>query len=230
MWLLNFKPKPLDQQGYWDIFLKEQLKTPNLLKLKQSLADRPNILPSPDLIFQAYELTPYEQVRVVILGLEPYHKAIWAQGLAYSSAHIGTQPDILVNIKKELARSLNENEYVDTMYGHLNNWAEQGVFLLNLSLTVEEGKPHSHRNKGWQTLTDKTLEALDNHPNTLIFLLWGRELALKQNLIKNQKHLIIKAGHPSPSYVGEKFIGNDCFLKVNYLLKAMGQKEINWTM
>lgn len=222
-------PQDQDEWGYWDFFLQDVLNSPEMLKLKSWLEQRvskADICPEPGEIFRAYKETPYEEVKVVILDQEPYSSRKYSDGLAFSSKHYYKIPRSLLNIKKELHRSL---ELEPTQSGDLSNWAKQGVFLLNLVLTVEEGKPGSHKNKGWEHLTDLTLQALNNHPETLVFLLFGNVAQEKRKML-DPRHIFIQCGHPSPAERGKPFIGSDCFLKVNYILRTLNKTEIDWSI
>ena len=178
-------------------------------------------------IFNALKLTPYETVKVVILGQDPYHSQNQAHGLAFS-VHPGLPaPPSLQNIFKELHVDLDISI---PSHGFLGKWAKQGVLLLNAVLTVEAGKPQSHAKIGWNCFTNKVLESLNSHPKGIVFLLWGSCAQKKSRLIRNPCHRILKAPHPSPLSADLGFFGCQHFSKANQLLSEMKQSEIDWSL
>ena len=181
--------------------------------------------------FRALEITSIEETKVVIVGQDPYHGRGQAQGLAFHVSADCKIPPSLKNIHKELARDLN---IVPPHSGELFGWAQQGVLLLNAVLTVEEGKPASHAKKGWETLTDRLLEAVARDHSPKIFMLWGNYAQSKDKLIESlgTNHLILKANHPSPLSAMRPpipFIGCGHFSKANEWLRSHGQKMIDWS-
>lgn len=183
------------------------------------------IFPPKDEIFNVYNLLDFDYVKVVILGQDPYHGKGQGHGLAFSVKDGVRVPPSLRNIYKELQREYNYNI---PSTGNLLPWVKEGVFLLNTVLTVEEGKAHSHKNKGWEELTDKTIELLSRKREKLVFILWGNAAIKKEKLIDENKHLILKGVHPSPLSANRGFFGNNHFILCNEYLKKNGLKEINW--
>ena len=173
-------------------------------------------------IFSAFNLTPYEKVKVLILGQDPYHGPNQAHGLAFSVKDPCKPPPSLKNIFKELK--------LDSSSGDLTNWAEQGVFLLNTVLTVQAGKAHSHKNKGWEKFTDTVIKLLSNQKEKVIFVLWGGPAQKKKTFIDQQKHLILESAHPSPLSAYRGFLGCRHFETINEELAQNGQEPIDWTL
>lgn len=178
-------------------------------------------------IFNSLKLTPYEAVKVVILGQDPYHGPNQAHGLAFSVRPGVPAPPSLQNIFKELHADLG---IPIPSNGCLEKWAQQGVLLLNAALTVEAGKPQSHANIGWHRFTDTIIEKLNNHPKGIVFLLWGSYAQQKAQLITNLRHRILKAPHPSPLSANRGFFGCRHFSKANKLLQEMGRNKIDWSL
>lgn len=176
--------------------------------------------------YSAYELTPLDQVKVVILGQDPYHGPNQANGLAFS-VHQGIAiPPSLRNIYKELADDIEG--FTIPAHGSLEEWAKQGVFLLNTSLSVEAAKAGSHAKIGWQHLTDATIQAINEHCEHVVFILWGSHAQKKIPLIDESKHCIITSAHPSPLSAYRGFFGSKPFSKTNQYLLAHGKAEIDW--
>ena len=182
------------------------------------------IYPPGSLIFNAYELTPFDKVKVVILGQDPYHNPNEAMGLSFSVPKNVRVPPSLQNIYKEL---VDDTGVPMPTHGNLTSWAEQGVFLLNAMLTVEKNKAASHQQIGWQFFTDATIKALSDKRENLVFMLWGNFAKRKMELIDNKKHLILEAAHPSP-LARNAFAGCKHFSKANVYLKQEGIKPIEW--
>lgn len=176
-------------------------------------------------IFNALKLTPFADVRVVIIGQDPYHGAGQAHGLAFSVQPGVQPPPSLKNIFLELKNDLGCKP---PYQGNLENWAKQGVLLLNTTLTVEAGKPQSHAHIGWQQFTDKVISCLNDHPEGIVFLLWGAPAQQKARLVNTQKHRILMTSHPSPLSCHRGFLGCKHFSQTNELLKQMHRGEINW--
>lgn len=183
------------------------------------------IFPEKDDIFKAMELTNYEDIKVVILGQDPYHGEGEAHGLSFSVKPNIKVPPSLKNIYKELNSDLGT--YIPNN-GYLIKWANQGVLLLNSVLTVEKDKPGSHRNKGWETFTDIVIEKLNERDEPIVFVLWGNYAKDKEKYITNTKHLILKSPHPSPFSARTGFFGCKHFSKINEFLKENEQKQIDF--
>jgi len=183
------------------------------------------IYPPGKLIFNAFDCTPFDEVKVVIIGQDPYHNPGQAHGLCFSVAEKVAPPPSLVNIFKELHDDL---EIPIPKTGNLEKWARQGVLLLNASLTVEENKPMSHSQIGWHIFTDEVIRHISAHKNHVVFMLWGKFAQNKESLIDATKHKILKAAHPSPLSAYAGFMGCRHFSKANYWLRDMGEKTIDW--
>lgn len=214
----------------WKAALHEEFDKPYMRQLSEFLraekAAGKVIFPPGPLIFNALNSTPLQQVRVVIIGQDPYHGPDQAHGLCFSVQPGVKTPPSLVNIYKELKRDLN----IDMAeHGYLQRWAEQGVLLLNTSLTVEQGIAGSHAKAGWQTFTDKVIEVVSQQPR-LVFLLWGAHAQSKEKLIDSSKHLILKSVHPSPLSAHRGFIGNGHFSRCNKFLVQHGLAPIDWRL
>lgn len=179
-------------------------------------------------IFNAFKLTEFDQIKVVILGQDPYHRPGQAHGLSFSVPFGVRPPPSLLNMYKELA-----NEYADFQipsHGNLTQWAEQGVLLLNSVLTVEEGQPNSHANFGWEKFTDKVIAVLNEHREHLVFLLWGSHAQKKGQFIDRAKHCVLTAVHPSPLSAHRGFFGCGHFAKANDYLQAHQMTPIRWQL
>ena len=183
------------------------------------------IYPKGDKIFNAFNLTPFGKVKVVILGQDPYHGESQANGLSFSVSPSVKIPPSLRNIFKELYQDLKIRTGTS---GCLEHWAKQGVFLLNTCLTVEKGKPASHRNKGWERFTDATLNALNQNKKNLVYILWGSHAKEKASLINHEQNLILISPHPSPYSASYGFFGSKPFSKTNSYLQAHDQIIIHW--
>lgn len=186
------------------------------------------IYPPQNEVFSAFSLTEFDQVKVVILGQDPYHRPNQAHGLSFSVKPPVAPPPSLLNIYKELATDIEG--FVIPKHGYLVDWAKQGVLLLNTVLTVEEGKANSHANWGWETFTDKVIAKLNAHRETIVFLLWGSHAQKKGAFIDRNKHCVLTAPHPSPLAAHRGFFGCRHFSKANEYLKAHGMAEINWQL
>lgn len=183
------------------------------------------VYPPPPLIFNALDSCPVDQVKVVILGQDPYHGKGQAHGLSFSVQKGVRQPPSLHNIMKELKEDLG----IDSpAHGDLSEWAKQGVLLLNATLTVEGGKPGSHQGKGWERFTDAVIKTLAEKREHLVFILWGKYAQQKEALIDTSKHLVIKSAHPSPYSASVGFFGSKPFSKANAYLKEHGIEVIRW--
>jgi uracil-DNA glycosylase len=194
--------------------------------LREAKAAGKVIYPPGNLIFNAFDTTPFEAVKVVILGQDPYHGAGQAMGLSFSVPDGVKLPPSLRNVYKELATDVG---VVPSQSGNLTAWAAQGVFLLNASLTVEAGQANSHQKIGWHSFTDAVIQQLSARREGLVFMLWGGFAKAKKSLIDPEKHLILESAHPSP-LAGNAFLGNHHFSQANAYLVANGQSPINWTI
>ena len=193
--------------------------------LKQEKKNNKIIYPPGKFIFQAFALTPPQQVKVVLLGQDPYHGFGQAHGLCFSVERGIKPPPSLQNIYKELAEDIQKP--IPT-HGNLEHWAKQGVFMLNCSLTVEANKPMSHSKIGWEQFTDAVIKTISLQMDGVIFILWGRFAQQKETLIDSSKHYLLKAAHPSPFSSYNGFFGCKHFSKVNEILRAQHKKEIDW--
>ncbi|MDO9616848.1 MAG: uracil-DNA glycosylase [Pseudomonas sp.] len=215
----------------WKAALYEEFEKPYMRELGDFLrsekAAGKQIYPPGALIFNALNSTPLAQVKVVVIGQDPYHGEGQAHGLCFSVQPGVKTPPSLVNIYKELKRDLN----IDIPdHGNLQHWAEQGVLLLNTSLTVEHGIAGSHAKIGWQTFTDKVIEVVSQQQERLVFLLWGAHAQSKEKLIDTSKHLVLKSVHPSPLSAHRGFIGNGHFSRTNKFLQQHGLSPIDWRL
>ncbi len=184
------------------------------------------VYPPEEDIFNAFALTSFSDVKVVILGQDPYHGAEQAHGLCFSVRPSVKTPPSLVNIYKELAQDIPHFQIPH--HGYLSSWAKQGVLLLNTVLTVEQGKAHSHAKFGWETFTDQIIKVINEHCSGVIFLLWGAHAQKKGKAIDRERHHILAAPHPSPLSAHRGFFGCGHFSQVNQLLKQSGRAEIDW--
>ena len=178
-------------------------------------------------IFNAFNLTPFEQVKVVILGQDPYHGPNQAHGLCFSVLRGVKTPPSLVNIYKEIQRDLG---IAPASHGNLSHWAEQGVLLLNAVLTVEAGQAASHQKQGWETFTDQAIEHLNRDRDGLVFLLWGSHAQKKGRLIDRERHCVLTAPHPSPLSAHRGFLGCGHFSRANQYLLQQGKTAIDWSV
>ena len=218
-------------EASWKAALAEQFEQPyfnNLVSfLKTEKTAGKTIYPPGSLIFNAYNTTPIEAVKVVILGQDPYHNPGQAMGLSFSVPKGVRVPPSLRNMYKELNQSLGLSI---PSHGDLTNWAEQGVFLLNAMLTVEKNQPSSHKNSGWQNFTDAVIRTLSRERENLVFMLWGAFAQKKSVLIDGDRHLILQSPHPSPFSANRGFFGNKHFSKANKYLNQHGLGEIDWSL
>ena len=212
----------------WDDVLSGEFSKDYYINLRKFLIDEyenKKVYPDMNNIFNALKLTSFEDVKVVILGQDPYHGENQAHGLAFSVNKGIKIPPSLLNIYKELQNDLGC--YIPNN-GYLVSWAEQGVLLLNTVLTVREGEPNSHKNKGWEIFTDKVISKLNEREDPIIFILWGNNAKEKLKLITNKNHFILTAPHPSPLSASRGFFGCKHFSKVNEILRSLNKKEIDW--
>ena len=213
----------------WDSLLAEEFQKKYYLELREFLKNEylhsgVRIFPEMNDLFSALRLTPYENVRAVILGQDPYHGYGQAHGLCFSVRKGVTPPPSLKNIYKELKTDLG----IDAPeHGCLEEWAKSGVLLLNSVLTVREGQAGSHRNKGWEILTDRIISLLNESEKPISFILWGAYARSKASLITNSRHLILEAAHPSPLSAYNGFFGSRPFSKTNAFL---GSRAVDWRL
>ncbi|MCB9025858.1 MAG: uracil-DNA glycosylase [Bdellovibrionaceae bacterium] len=193
--------------------------------LKQEYQNKKTIFPRGVEFFSALNSTPLDQVKVVIIGQDPYHGPNQAHGLCFSVKPGVKIPPSLVNIYQELK---NDIGFKPPTHGYLQEWAEQGVLLLNATLSVEEGRAGSHQNKGWEQFTDKVIHVLSETQKNLVFMLWGSYAQKKGSAIDTTKHLVLKAPHPSPLSAYRGFLGCKHFSKTNVYLKKVGKTPIHW--
>ncbi|MDB2636556.1 uracil-DNA glycosylase [Alphaproteobacteria bacterium] len=214
----------------WLAYLKNEFQKDYMVTLKYKLQELKKnkiiFYPRGEQIFNAFNLTPFDKVKVVILGQDPYHGPNQAHGLCFSVPNSVKPPPSLVNIFKELQSDIGKK--INPGNGNLEYWAEQGVFLLNTTLTVEQSKPLSHQNYGWGEFTDKVISIINNHLENIVFILWGAFAQSKKNLIDSNKHLILTAPHPSPLSAHRGFFGSKPFSQTNTFLQSKQIDKINW--
>ena len=214
----------------WDIALKDEFEKDYFLKIMdfvESEYETKTVYPPHDEIFNAFRLTELGNVKVVILGQDPYHEEGQAHGLAFSTPDGRPIPRSLKNIFKEINA---EYDYPIPQSGCLESWAQQGVFLLNTVLTVEKGNANSHSKCGWQTFTDNVIGILNSQKQPIVFLLWGKQAEKKKELITNPNHLVLITSHPSPFSARRGFLGCNHFILANEYLRKNDLEEINWRL
>lgn len=214
----------------WKSVLNDEFQAEYFKELKAFLIEEKQkyqIYPPGNQIFTAFNLTPYNKVKVVIIGQDPYHGLNQAHGLCFSVAKGIKKPPSLVNIFKEIKQDLGipipEN-------GNLDRWASQGVLLLNATLTVRAHQAGSHQNKGWEKFTDTVIKKLSDSNESIVFMLWGNFAIAKKELIDGSKHHLLSSAHPSPFSAHRGFLGNKHFSKTNCILKKLGKDEIDWSI
>lgn len=212
------------QEKLGDVFESPQMKELRAF-LTSELQKGKVIFPHGKEIFSAFNQTPFNEVKVVILGQDPYHGDHQAHGMAFSVKPGIAIPPSLRNIYKELHNDLNIQP---PKHGHLLDWAKQGVFLLNTCLTVEKGKAGSHHKKGWEFFTNHVIDVLSKEKENLVFILWGSPAQKKAHKVDTSKHLVLKSPHPSPLSAHRGFFGSGHFSKANDYLKKTKQKPIDW--
>ena len=212
----------------WDSILNEEYNKEyfkNLIDFIKQEYKNKTIYPKQNEVFNAFKYTDFDNVKVVILGQDPYHGPNQAEGLSFSVSNEVLKPPSLKNIFKELESDLGIPFPEDNS---LKPWAKQGVLLLNAVLTVEEHKPTSHKNKGWEIFTDNVIKTLNKREKPVVFILWGAYARAKKEYITNPKHYIIESAHPSPFSARNGFFGSKPFSKTNEFLKKNNIKEIDW--
>lgn len=218
-------------ENSWDELLKDEFKKPYYLKLRQFLINEYRsqvIYPNMYDIFNAMKLTSYEDVKVVIIGQDPYHGENQAHGLSFSVKKGIAPPPSLVNIFKEIKSDVGVDN--SGKHGELTKWAEEGVLLLNSCLTVRAGKANSHRGMGWENFTDDVIRLLNQREKPMVFMLWGANAKAKAQLITNPAHLVLTAAHPSPLSAYNGFFGCKHFSKANDFLVKNGMTPVNWSI
>ena len=221
---------PFQLPSSWIQYLEEELNQSYMKDLKKKLIECQNknitVYPEKSKIFNAFHLTPFQKIKVVILGQDPYHGPGQAHGLSFSVPHNIKTPPSLMNIFKELGSDLKVE--INKTNGNLEHWAKQGVFLLNTTLTVEKSKPMSHKNFGWNIFTDKVIEIINHYRENIVFILWGAHAHSKRHLIDSSKHLILKSVHPSPLSSHRGFFGSRPFSQTNNYLESKEIDKIVW--
>lgn len=221
-------PNNVKIEETWKAVLWDSLASENFEKISRFLKTEKQagktIYPPGKLIFNAFDSTPFDKLKVVIIGQDPYHNPNEAMGLCFSVPQNIKVPPSLKRIYKELAQDV---DFDIPDHGDLSSWAEQGVFLLNAMLTVEHKKPASHRKIGWQEFTDSVIQAISNKKDSVVFLLWGNFAKSKRDLINTKKHLVLESAHPSP-LAGNAFFNNQHFSQTNNFLEQNAMTKINW--
>lgn len=214
----------------WKPILEQAIQSSTYQNLRDFLKEEyasQTIYPEMTDIWQAFEWTPYCEVKVVLLGQDPYHGVKQAHGLSFSVRPGVTVPPSLKNMYKELERDLSIQP---VNHGYLRKWAEEGVLLLNTVLTVREGQAHSHRGKGWEELTDYVITQLNERDEPIVFLLWGNAAQKKQKMIDDTKHIVLTTSHPSPLSAYRGFLGSGIFSDTNKALEDIGVEPIDWKL
>jgi uracil-DNA glycosylase len=213
----------------WQTAIGEEFDKPYFKQLQEFLATergKYTVYPPAEDVFNAFKLTPLDQVKVLLLGQDPYHGPGQAHGLCFSVRPGVRRPPSLINILKELHDDVG---CPIPNHGCLQAWAERGVLLLNAVLTVRAGEPNSHKDKGWEKFTNAAIQALSDRTRPVVFLLWGSYAQKKEALIDTDRHIILKAAHPSP-LSSKKFLGSKPFSSANGALRQLGQEEIDWCL
>ncbi|RKP18542.1 uracil-DNA glycosylase [Rozella allomycis CSF55] len=215
----------------WSCMLKSEIEKPYFKRLKHFLEEElkrgKTIFPPKHLIYSWSNYCSFDQIKIVIIGQDPYHNYDQAMGLCFSVPMGTILPPSLKNIFKELKSEYSDFEIPN--HGCLYGWAKQGVLLLNATLTVEAHKAYSHTKKGWEEFTDKIITCISNNRQNVVFMLWGGHAQQKEKLIKSDCHCILKSAHPSPLSASRGFLGNNHFIKANEYLNQKGIKEIDWS-
>ena len=215
----------------WHDVLADEKEKPYFKETLQAVAQQRaagvTVYPPQKDVFNAFKLTELGDIKVVILGQDPYHGPNQAHGLAFSVLPGVAIPPSLLNMYKELEQDIDG--FQRPQHGFLESWATQGVMLLNTVLTVEAGKAHSHARLGWETFTDRVIDAINTHREGVVFLLWGSHAQKKGSIIDAQRHHVLKASHPSPLSAHRGFLGCRHFSQTNALLSKAGETPIDWT-
>lgn len=217
-------------EASWEEILKDEFSSEYFMSLKKFLVEEKKkyiVYPKGTNIFSAFNYAPFSDVKIVILGQDPYHGPNQANGLCFSVSDGIKPPPSLVNIFKEINVDLGHSI---PNSGNLEKWAKQGVLLLNATLTVRKGEAGSHQKHGWETFTDSVIKKLSEEKSNLVFILWGRFAQAKAQLINSSKHLILKAAHPSPFSAYNGFFGCQHFSKANKYLETINLSPIDWDL
>ena len=215
----------------WQNILKDEFSSEYMINLAEFLKqERQNytIFPQKNDVFNAFNRTNFDDIKVVILGQDPYHNLNQAHGLSFSVPESTKVPPSLVNIYKELQDDIKE--FNIPKHGNLTKWADQGVFLLNTVLTVRAHEAFSHRDKGWELFTDSVIKKISKHRENVVFVLWGSSAKTKAKLVDSSKHLILTSAHPSPLSAYRGFFGSRPFSKINAYLLSKGYDVIDWQL
>jgi len=222
--------RPIALEPSWLAHLQSEFDQPYMCSLREFLVEEKKqhrVFPPGSQMFNAFDFTPFEQVRVVVLGQDPYHGPNQAHGLCFSVRKGVRPPPSLMNVFKELHADLGVDK---PAHGELTSWAKQGVLLLNTVLSVRAHQAHSHAGKGWETFTDRVITLLNEQRQGLVFVLWGSAAGKKASMIDGQRHLILRAPHPSPLSAYRGFFGCGHFSQINEHLVAQGGTPIDWTL
>lgn len=219
-------------ENSWKDFFESEFKKDYIVELENKIQERKDngaiIYPEEDKIFEAYKMIELNDIKVVIIGQDPYHGKNQAHGLAFSVNKGIKIPPSLKNMYKELENSVENFKMPE--HGYLKSWSEQGVFLLNNVLTVEEASPDSHKNFGWEVFTDNTIKFIDENCENVVFVLWGGNAKKKIKILNKNKNLILTAAHPSPLSVYRGFYGCNHFNLINEYLISKNRTPINWNL
>ncbi len=213
----------------WETIINQEKQKDYYKELEKFINNRykeTTVYPPKNKIFNAFTLTKYDELKVVILGQDPYHQPFQAQGLAFSTPKEIKNPPSMVNILKEIQSDIGKPSICND--GNLAAWATQGILLINAILTVEDSKPKSHEKKGWEIFTDNIIKHISQNKENIIFILWGAPAISKSKIIDNSKHHILTAPHPSPLSSYRGFFGCKHFSKTNEILKSIEKEEIIW--
>ncbi len=228
---MQVNPSDVKIEASWKAALQSEFEQPYFAAIKQFLVTEKkagkNIYPPGKLIFNAFELTPFDEVKVVVIGQDPYHRKGQAMGLSFSVPEGVRTPPSLKRIYKEIVEDIPGFQAPN--HGDLTAWAKQGVLLLNAFLTVEEGKAGSHQKIGWHKFTDAVIQKISAEKEGIVFLLWGGFAKKKAALIDGSKHHVLSAAHPSP-LAGNAFFGNKHFSQTNKILEERGLSPIDWNL
>ena len=213
----------------WKAMLRDEFEKPYFAELAQFIKDeyrKTTVYPPPKFLFRAFELTPFDKVKVIIVGQDPYHGKGQANGLCFAVNNGVLFPPSLQNIFKEMQSDLQLS--IEHAHGDLSHWARQGVLLLNATLTVRAAAAGSHQNKGWELFTDAVIEKLSRERERLVFILWGNYARAKGSAIDRTKHLVLESPHPSPLSAYNGFFGSKPFSKTNEYLVGHNKEPVTW--
>lgn len=225
----NDEAFPTTLPSSWQSKIGAQFEEPYFLALRSFVAserEKGEVFPPPNEVFTAFELCPYDSVKVVLLGQDPYHDVGQAHGLCFSVKKGNKPPPSLVNMYKELKTDLG---VPIASHGYLAAWAKQGILMLNAVLTVRAHEPNSHKDKGWERFTDAVIRSLSDRPDPMVFALWGGYAQKKGKIVNPEKHVVLKAAHPSP-LSAKQFFGSKPFSAINTALEKLGKSPIDWKL